>query len=170
MENTNNGNKKTILWIAVGCLVVIACILGVVLLGFGGLLWVGSRTPTNTDIMVDSPLSASVGDDVRIQISVTNTSSDVLELSSIDISLNYLGGFTITQVTPPYSDIGQYDSLGGGETFQTYYFHQSIDPGNTLTILLEGTAVLPGDFSGSIDVCINSDFNCSTHIPRTVIK
>jgi len=169
MDNTNRGNK-TVLWIAVGCLILIVCVLAVVLLGFGGLLWIGSRTPENVAIMLDAPVSVSAGEDVQIQISVTNTSTDVLELSSIDLSLNYLGGFSITQVTPPYSDTNQYNTLSGDETFQTYYFHQPIEPGATLTIILAGTAVLPGDYSGNIDVCIDSDFNCLTNIPRTVIK
>jgi hypothetical protein len=169
MENKNRGNK-TMVWVALGCLAVVVCILAVVLFGFGGLMWLGSQTPENADVKVNTPPNAGVGDDIKIQITVTNTSSEVLELSSIDISLNYLKGFTITQVDPPYSDIGQYDSLGGGETFQTYYFYQSIEPGMTMTIVFDVKAVIPGDFSGVIDVCIDSDFNCVTNIPRTVVK
>lgn len=169
MENTNRGNK-TMVWVAVGCLAVVVCILAVVLFGFGGLMWLGSQTPENVDVKVNTPPNAGVGDDIQIQITVTNTSSEVLELSSIDISLNYLKGFTITQVDPPYSDIGQYDSLGGGETFQTYYFYQPIEPGVTMTIVFDVKAAIPGDFSGVVDVCIDSDFNCVTNIPRTVVK
>jgi len=170
MENTNNSNNKTMLWIAGGCLAIVICIAAVCLLGFGGLVWLGSQTPDNVEVKVNAPISANVGDEVQIQVSITNTGSDVLELSSIDISLNYLNGFTITQVTPPYANVDQYDSLGGDETFQNYYFHHPIEPGITLTIILEGTAVLPGDFSGDIDVCIDSDFNCTTNIQRMVIK
>lgn len=169
MENTQSGNK-TMVWIAVGCLAVVICILAIILFGFGGLIWLGTQTPENVDVKVSAPQNASVGDDVQIQVSITNTSSEVLELSSIDISLNYLNGFTISQVTPAYSDVGQYDSLGGGETFQTYYFYLPIEPGITMMIVFDGKAVLPGDFSGSIDVCIESDFNCVSNIPRTMIK
>lgn len=169
MENTQSSNK-TMIWIAVGCLAVVVCIVVVILFGFGGLMWLGSQSPENADVKVSTPPNASVGDDVQIQVTVTNTSSEVLELSSIDISLNYLNGFTVTQVTPAYSDVGQYDSLGGGETFQTYYFYQPIEPGISLTIVFDAKAVIPGDFSGAIDVCIDSDFNCITNIPRTVIK
>lgn len=169
MENTSGANK-TFLWIAVGCLAVIVCILAVVLFGFGGLYWLGSRIPENVNVRVAAPTNAAVGDDVKIRISITNTGSEAMELSSIDISLNYLNGFNITQVDPPYSDVSQYDSLGGGETFQTYYFYLNVEPGEVLTITFIGKAVLPGDFRGSIDVCIDSDFNCATSISRTLIK
>ncbi|MCK7479313.1 MAG: hypothetical protein M0C28_19590 [Candidatus Moduliflexus flocculans] len=108
MENAQSGNK-TMIWIAVGCLAVVVCIAVVILFGFGGLMWLGSQSPENADVKVSTPPNASVGDDVQIQVTVTNTSSEVLELSSIDISLNYLNGFTVTQVTPAYSDVGQYD-------------------------------------------------------------
>lgn len=169
MEQQNN-NNKTYIWIAVGCLAIIICVVGVFLFGFGGLVWLGLRSPDNVNISIDAPVSANVGDDVEILISVTNTSSASLELSSIDFSMNFLNGFTITNVDPPYSDIGQYDALGGGETFQTYYFYRTIAPGDTLILTFGGTAVLQGDFSGTIDVCIDSDFNCGSNITRTLIR
>jgi hypothetical protein len=169
MEQVNNTNKS-MLWIAGGCLAVIVCFVVVFLFGFGGLLWFGSQTPENVTVRVDAPLDASVGEEFQIQVHITNTGSGTLELSSIDISLNYLNGFAITQVVPPYSDVDQFDSLGGGETFQTYYFYLPIEPGVTLTVVFTGRAVLSGDFSGSLDVCIDSDFNCMTNIPRTVVR
>ena len=169
MENTSSGNK-TLVWIAAGCLVLVICVLAVVVLGFGGLAWLGLQTPDNATVSINAPLSANVGDDVQIQIDVTNSSSEPLELSSIDISLNYLNAFNVYRVEPPFSETSQYDSLGGGETFQTYYFYLTLDPGETLTIILEAEVVLSGDFSGTIDVCIDSDFNCVSNIPRTVIK
>ena len=169
MENTQSKNK-TLIWAAVGCLAVIACGVVVFLFGFGGLMWLGSQTPDNADIRINAPLNATVGDDVQIEIYVTNTGSEVLEVSSIDFSLNYLNGFNIYEVDPPYSEISQYDALGGGETFQSYYFHRSIEPGETLTLIFSAKAALPGDFSGDVDVCIDSDYSCITNIPRTVIE
>ena len=170
MENTNSGNKKTMTWIAVGCLVVIVCILAVVLFGFGGLMWLGSQSPENANVQVTAPISAAVGEDVEILVTITNTSDKAMELSSIDFSLNFLNGFTVSQVEPPYTETSQYDALGGDETFQSYYFYRTIAPGETLRIVFNAKAVLSGDFSGNVDVCIDSDFNCVTNIPRTVIE
>lgn len=169
METTNSGNK-TLIWIAVGCLVVLVCILAVFLFGFGGLMWLGSQSPENASVRVTAPISASVGEDVEILVTVTNTSDKDMELSSIDFSLNFLNGFTVSKVEPPYTEISQYDALGGGETFQTYYFYQTVAPGETLTLVFHAQAVTAGDFSGDVDVCIDSDFNCVTNIPRTVIE
>ena len=132
MEQQNN--NKTYIWIGVGCLAIIVCVVVVFLFGFGGLVWLGLQSPDNVNISVDAPVSANVRDDVEILVSVTNTSSGSVELSSIDFSMNFLNGFTITNVDPPYSDIGQYDALGGGETFQTYYFYRTIAPGDTLIL------------------------------------
>ena len=169
MEQASN-NNKTYLWIGAGCLLILLCVIGVFLFGFGGLVWLGLRSPDNVSVSIDAPISADVGDDIEILITVTNTSSKPLELSSIDFSLNFLSGFTITSVDPPYSEISQYDALGGGETFQTYYFYRSIAPGDTLILVFSGRAVLQGDFSGTIDVCIDSDFNCGSNIARTLIR
>ncbi|MDX1379433.1 MAG: hypothetical protein R3307_11330, partial [Anaerolineales bacterium] len=97
MEQTSN-NNKTYIWVGVGCLVILACAIGVFLFGFGGLVWLGLQTPDNVSVSVDAPIETNVGDNVEIRISVTNTSSEPLEVSSIDFSLNFLGGFTITNV------------------------------------------------------------------------
>ncbi|MBI2334133.1 MAG: hypothetical protein HYU84_18565, partial [Chloroflexi bacterium] len=63
-----------------------------------------------------------------------------------------------------------YEYESGGETYQTYSFQAAIPPGESLTISFEGQAVLPGDFSGGVDVCINSFFNCYTGSIRTLVK
>lgn len=169
MENTTS-NNKTIFWIAGGCLAVLLCGVAVAVFGFGGLMWLGSRSPENAEVQISAPVSVDVGDEVEIRITVRNTSGQSLELSSIDFSLNYLNGFNVYRVDPQYSETSQFDSLGGGETFQTYYFYLTVEPGETLTLVFSAEALLPGDFSGDVDVCIDSDFNCVTNISRTVIR
>lgn len=169
-SNNSNNTNKTMLWIAGGCLALIVCGLAVAVFGFGGLMWLGIQSPENAAVNVNAPLNAGVGDDIQIQISITNTSSEPMELASIDFSLNYLNGFNVYRVEPPYSETSQYDALGGGETFQTYYFNRAIAPGETLVIVFEAQAILAGDFSGTVDICIDSDFNCISNIPRTVVK
>ena len=171
METANSsGGNKTILWIAGGCLALLVCGIGVIVFGFGGLAWLGSQTPENADVVLDVPLEAAVGDGIELKISVANTGSTSMQLMSIDISLNYLNGIAIDHTTPAHTESSQYKSLGGGETFQSFYFHRSIAPGETLIILFSGVAVSVGDYSGAVDVCIDSDFNCTINIVRTVIK
>ena len=57
MENAQSDNK-TMIWIAVGCLAVIVCIVVVILFGFGGLMWLGSQSPKNADAKVSTPPNA----------------------------------------------------------------------------------------------------------------
>lgn len=124
----------------------------------------------NAEINVDAPIQVSEGDDVEIRVTIANTSSETLEVSSVDISMNYLNGFTIAQTSPSYSDSSQFDSLGVDETYQSYYFHRQVLPGESLDIIFYVKAVLVGDFSGNLDVCIDSDYNCATNIIRTLVK
>jgi len=172
MENTGSkNNNKVFIWIAVGCLGIIVCAVAVVMFGFGGLVWLGSQPPPdNVTVFVGHSLLADVGDDVQITVSITNTSSESLKLDSIDFSLNYLEGINITQVDPPYTDITKYDSLGGGESFQSFNFSQTIEPNETLRVVFDAKAVLPGSFSGTVDVCIDSFFNCTTKIISTTTE
>lgn len=167
--NTRNTNREAILWVAGGCLVVLICIGGVFVSGFAGLYWLGSQTAEEVTVQVNVPASAQVGKPFEFSIAVTNISAETVELTSIDFSMNFLRGIIVDRSIPSYTETDQYDGLGG-ETYLTYYFNQSIAPGETLLILFSGTAVSPGSFSGDVDVCINSDFNCATNIARTFIE
>jgi len=171
-ENTNTMSRgnKTAVWLAVGCLSILACIVIAVVTGFGGLYWLGSQSPENAGVRLDFPIEINAGEDFQFEIAVTNTSAAAMELSSIDISLNYLNGFLVKGTTPPYSETSQFDALGGGETFQTYYYYQPIAPGETLTVIFDARTLLAGDYQGGVDVCIDSDFNCVSNIVRTIVK
>jgi hypothetical protein len=169
INNRDSGNK-TLLWIAGGCLVVLVCIIGAIVLGFGGLYWLGSQSPENVTVQVEIPSQAQVGDPFEFDITVTNSGPESVQLFSTAISMNFLNGIIIDRTNPQFTETNQYDALGGGETFINYYFSQSIAPGETLKVVFSGKAVSTGVFSGNMDVCINSDFNCITNVARTVIK
>lgn len=164
------GENKTVLWIAGGCLAVLVCIAAAAFLGFGGLVWLGSQTADEATAALDVPATAQAGEPYTFRITVTNTSSEQIELYGVDISMNFLSGIAVESTDPVYTETSQFDSLGGGETYLTYYFHQAVAPGESLTVTFTGTAVTAGDFSGAMDVCINSDYNCITNVVRTVIR
>ena len=172
MDTTNpsTSDNKTILWIAGGCLAVLVCIVAVIFLGFGGLVWLGSQTADEATVLLDVPATAQAGEPYTFRITVTNTSPKEIELYGVDLSMNFLSGIAIASTDPAYTETNQFDALGGGETYLTYYFHQPIAPGESLTVTFTGTAVTVGDFSGSVDVCINSDYNCINNAARTVIR
>lgn len=172
MDTTNPtaSDRKTILWVAGGCLAVLVCIAAAVFLGFGGLVWMSTQTADEATAILDVPATARVGEPYTFRITVTNTSSKEIELYGVDLSMNYLAGIAIVSTDPAYTETNQFDALGGGETYFTYYFHQAIAPGESLTVSFAGTAVTAGDFSGAVDVCIDSDYNCINNSARTVIR
>lgn len=171
MEITNQKSRGPYFWIGIGvgaCVLLTVCIIGVMSLSMGGLVWLGSQTPENISSNIDVPLSSEIGEYVELVITVTNIGDSSIDLNSIDFSLNYLDGFDIDYSTPPYDETSQFDALN--EKFQSFYFSQSIDPGDSLTVIFYGQAILPGDYSGALDICIDSLANCQTNIVRTLIK
>jgi len=171
METTKSSSgNKTIWWVAGGCIVVLVCVLVLTFSGVGGLVWLGSQSPDNVSITLNVPIEINAGESFEIEVTITNTTAVTLELNSIDFSMNYLTGFLVEETTPPYTETRQYDDLGGGETFQTYYFRRAVTPGETLTIVFKARALTEGDYRGSLDVCIDSEINCKSDIVRTVVK
>src|SRR5512140_2547315 len=100
-------------------------------------------------------------------VAVTNISTTPVELTEVDFTTDYLHGFVIETTNPLYTDSYQYSALGGGETYQTYFFKKPIAPGETLTVTFNGKAVIRGDYSGMVGVCINSTVNCKNNAVRT---
>ncbi len=170
MENESKSTIGTFaLWFAGGCLVLFVCTMLGCVLGIGGLVWI-SQAPENVNVSIDAPVRVNVGDEVEFVVSVENTGADPIELYGMDISINYLNGVLVESVDPPFAEVNQFDTFGNGETYRTYYFYTSIAPGDTVSFTFSGTAVSPGDYSGSLDVCIDSDFSCVGNFIRTVVE
>jgi hypothetical protein len=167
--NENYSGNNTGKWIAIGCvslLVLALCCVGGTI---GGVYWLGSQSTQGlAQIEVSVPSTVEQEGAITIVIEIRNVSGREIRLNSVDITKGFLDGFVIESVEPSY--IETYTFRFGGETFQTYSFDTVILAGGSLTVRLEGTAVLPGDFSGEMDVCINSTFNCNTSIIRTIVR
>jgi hypothetical protein len=169
-SSASKSGNKILLWIAGGCLAILICGLVMFVSGFGGLYWLGSQVAEEVNINWDLPTGTEVDSNIEFRIAVTNITKASVELVDIDFTTGYLHGFLIDATTPLYTDTYQYPALGGGEVYQTYTFNQPIAPGETLTIAFHGIAVIRGDYTGTVAVCINSSFNCKTNVVRTIIK
>ena len=86
MEETNNQNK-TMIWIAVGCIAIVACILALILLCFGSLLLLGiQQIPGNNfNVQVNVPLSSIIGN-AQAQVTAISLSPDALASSGMDVT------------------------------------------------------------------------------------
>jgi hypothetical protein len=170
MENNSNDTMgKGALWIGGGCLAVFICVVLACVAGISGIVWL-TQTPENVDISIDAPSQVKVGDEIKFTVTIKNNRADSIELSGIDVGMNYLNGALIESVEPSYESINQYDGFGDGEKYQSYYFHTTIASGSAVSIVFIGTAIAPGDFNGSLDVCINSDYSCFKNVIRTIVK
>jgi hypothetical protein len=164
-------NNKTMTWIGIGC--VALCILAVaafVVLGAGGIAWLSGLTPKDIEVTVDHPAQIERGEEIAIEIRITNTGPAAQQLVSIDFSMNYLDGIVIDRSEPDHTHTTQFDALGGGESFLSYYFDRSIAPGETLLVAFTGTAIHEGDFAGDISICVNSEYQCMNAAARTLIR
>jgi len=166
----NSGGDKTLKWFGIGCgtaLVLAFCCFAMMV---GAIIWLASLTPDEkVQVNVNTPINLEQGRAFEMTITVTNISDQPIELDSIDISDSYLSGFIIRSATPRYNSVDQFDGVGG-DSYQTYYFGTMIPPGESLPVTFSGETVLSGDFSGNIDVCIDSIFTCTTNFVRTIIE
>ena len=170
MENEQHFETgKIALWIGTGCIVlVIGMVLGCVS-SIGGLLWL-TRAPQNVAVSVDAPIQLEAGDKAEFVVNVTNHNEDMIRIKGIDIGADYLHGITIVSVTPDYENYFPPDETIFGEAFQNYYFSIPIEPGDTVSVTFSGKTIASGDFGGSVEICIDSDFSCISKVIRTVVK
>ena len=170
VSSTASSRNKTLLWIGGGCLMILVCVLAVFLFGFGGLYWLGSQTAQEVSVSWDIPTGIEVDEIFEFRIVITNISTVPVQLVNVDFSTSYLRGFLMETTSPLYTDTFQYTQWGGGETVQTYSFDKPIASGEALTVVFNGRAVISGDYSGTVAVCINSNVNCKLNIVRTIVR
>ena len=159
-------NKKVIIGLGIGCAVLCIASIIIILIAGGALIkWV-LREPENVSISVDTRVQVTKDESIIIEVQVENTATEPQLLHSIDISSEYLAGIGIEEVEPPFVQSFQLPL----SDIQSYIFEQEISPGTTLVVQFFGVAVKTGDFSGNLNVCINSGNICRTFSIRTVIE
>ncbi len=162
-------DRRIIIGIVVVILLLCCCAaVGIAAFAFGGLSISSSETTFDqTNITVNAPQSTGLGDDLVIEITIQNNTSDAIILDSVDVDLSYLAGISINRAEPAFTDTF---SLSPVFEQQSYTFQQSIPPGSELVVEFLATATQAGEYSGAIDVCIDSGGNCRGHQVRTRVE
>jgi hypothetical protein len=159
-------NRGLIVGIILGCggLCLVIAVIGLVA---GGAIvrWLVEE-PENINVNVDVPLLVSKGEPFAVVVTVENLVAEARLLDSIDIDDKYLEGIALTGAEPPFFESYSLPLLDQ----QSYTFEQEIPPTGTLVVKLNAVAVRIGDFSGQIDVCIDSPSNCLPFATRTVVE
>lgn len=150
--------------IVVGCMALcLPCTLISVLAGVGFARSL-SEEPEQVQINVSDTSTASQGESLIIGISVENLADYSQTLDSIDFYGDYLNGITIQTSEPSFVHI--YDLENG----VSYSFLMDIPPGDSIIVQFHAVGVKAGEFSGSLDVCINTVMSCSTFTIATSIS
>ena len=157
-------SKKVVVGIAVGCVLLCIAATVVLLIAGGALIWRTAAGPESVSISVHAPVQVARGESTTIEVQLENTAPESQLLHSIDISTEYLAGIAITEAEPAYVEA---HTVGDWQSFR---FEREIPAGGSLTVQFSGTAVKTGDYSGSIDVCINSGLSCTTLATRTIVE
>ena len=161
-------NKKTLIWVGVGC-VGLCLVVVVVAVALGGsfMKWV-MQEPEDIQVDVTAPDFVSMGEEFVVEIEIMNTASSPQELNGIDVDTSYLDGIMVTGTEPSYVDMFVNDLIES-MSFHSYYFRRDIASQETLTVKFFMKAFIVGDFSGTFDICIDTETNCLEYYVRTVV-
>jgi len=153
--------KKVIAW---GCGLVAA----IGLLGVGAVVLFivyASQDVKGVGVAIDGTTDVRVGETFELTVTVTNERPrKALALSDIDISEDYLAGFTVSTVDPtPKSSM----HVPIDESL-SFTFDVRIPPGQSRSFVFELRAEQPGLYRGDVDVCEGVRF--ITGMAQTSVK
>jgi kynurenine formamidase len=159
-------NRKLILGIFAG--MVVLCTIASVAVGLWATsLWQRlSEEPEGVRASVDAPSSVVQGESFVIRISVENLTGEAMVLDSVDVAEGYLAGIDVLEADPAYSE--SFSLPFGG--VQSYAFDQEVPAEQTLIDRLTAQGKTTGEFSGAIDVCVDSGIHCLTFDTRTTVE
>ncbi|MGH2620728.1 MAG: hypothetical protein ACRDHG_09185 [Anaerolineales bacterium] len=159
-------NRGVLVALGIGCLVLAGCGVIALVLGVGGITLVGSAVaePADIELGVIAPANVQVGESFSLLVRVRNLAAQSQTLDSIDITDEYLAGIRIQGADPGFSDV--FSVLG----YQSHTFRVPIPAGTELIVQFRAAAAQAGDFSGEMDICINTGSNCLTRPLRTVVS
>ena len=159
-------NRGLLVGLGIGCLVLAGCGVIAVVLGVGSLSAIGTaiEDPADIELGVIAPQSVQAGNSFSLLVRVRNLASQTQTLDSIDIADEYLAGIQIQGSDPAFFE--SYSVFG----YQSHTFQLPISAGSELIVQFRAAALQAGDYSGTIDVCINTGSNCLTRPLRTLVS
>jgi hypothetical protein len=140
-------------------------IIGIALL-LAIILFLQACSPQGVKVSADVPPTVSKGERFEIRAKVLNTSQETQTLCDLDIADEYLDGIIIESTRPRYSEAWHVPI----DNTMSYSFDLAIPPGEEKVVVLSAYAARPGDYSGEVDFCINTELNYLSAPVRTIIE
>lgn len=122
--------------------------------------------PENIVIGIQSPSFVNEREEFNIIVTVENTAEQPQTLTSLDIANGYLEGIAITN-SEPQSKSNFHVPI---DDTQSYQYYINIPAGGKQIVNLTAVALKKGEYSGDIDVCINTDVNFLSKQLRTIVE
>lgn len=122
--------------------------------------------PKDVTVQVNAPLHVTVKQEFVVEVRVQNTAARSQKLDSIDVGDRYLQGVAIQSTEPAFKQSMHVPLVN----MQSYEYGQPIAAGGELVVKFHAVAVKAGDYSATMDICINSGSSCSSHPIRAVVE
>jgi hypothetical protein len=119
----------------------------------------------NIEASVSAPLLVELNEPFVITIRIKNTAETAQSLIDLDVAKDYLRGIAVGDSSPPFKESTGLPMDGG----TSYTFNHSIPAHGEFVVTLQAVGVEEGDYTGDIDVCINSAMAFTTHQVRTKV-
>lgn len=116
-------------------------------------------------VTVNGPMDVVIGQTFDLDVIVKNDrSGQLLSVSDVDISDEYLAGFTVSSVKPTPKSSTHVPI----ENSQSFTFDVSVPPGESMTFTYTLRAEKAGIYRGDVDVCEGMQF--ITGMAQTVVS
>ncbi len=122
--------------------------------------------PKDVTVQVNAPLHVTVKQEFVVEIRVQNTAARSQSVHSIDIGDSYLVGVAIQRTEPAFKQSMHVPLVN----MQSYEFGAPIAAGGEQVVRFYAVAVKAGDYSATVDVCINGPSVCQSHPIRAVVE
>jgi len=126
---------------------------------------IDSYTDEGVSLEVWSPEYVYEYEDFEFTLKLKNIEDVDHILDSVDIGLGYLSGVQIQGSNPAY-----YDEWLVGDNTYTHTFQLDIPAGETVEVDFQAMALDAGEYSGALDVCIDTGYECLFRNISIVVK
>lgn len=158
--------SNTLAKVGVGCAIGCGALALLGVLGAVALFQWLPESPEEVEVRVAPPVEVGLGDAFDLEVVVRNLADRPRRLDSIDVSDAYLEGLAVERTDPPSSGSFHVPVVD----MRSFSFGRAIPARGTETVRFSIKAVHEGDFSGDLDVCIDSETNCTKSLVRTVVR
>jgi hypothetical protein len=157
--------------------VLIALLAGlglICLVAFGGLFWfinALSYHPRSTSVpniiftKIKTPYSTHLNQDFVLEVEVSNTSNQPVQLQAIELPIKYLDGFTMLSSDPPFSK--GYKVIDSSQYFR-YEIAAEIPAQGSLPVRFTLKPIKTGLFTGTISICVDAPQPCTINSVDTI--